>query len=455
MEIQAWTPAPPSQLFAALSEKPFSFFLNHEKWTLLGHAPFLVFKSKGSQIDLSWRNGPKKRFVSCDPLKELSKLYDQYKTPFSSHPFFQGGLIGYFGYDLVRMLETLPSLAIDDQKLPDILIGFYDCAYLYEQDCHEGKLLAIPLPKENVYDVQKKIEDLKRALSSKNPNRPLGARKTAPWISHFTKRTYLEKIKKAKDYIAAGDIYQVNLSQRFTTQYPGRAFPLFESLIKKNPAPYSGFFNTPELTLLSLSPERFLKIENRRIQTCPIKGTRPRGQTPAQDQRLKEELLKSKKDDAELLMITDLERNDLGRVCEYGSVQVTDLKHIETHPTVFHLVAEVEGNLKKDLSPFDVLRAVFPGGSITGAPKIRAIQIIEELEPTRRNLYTGTFGFLSFNGVSDLSILIRTLIKTGETISFQVGSGIVADSDPQAEYQETLDKGKTFFDIPSSKILVP
>ncbi len=472
MEIQSWTPKlPPIEVFFSLSQESYSFFFHHEKQILMGFNPFLIFKSKGSHVEIIKRNGEIKTFSSSDPLKELSKLYQSYASGFSETPFFQGGLIGYIGYDFARKLERTPHPSKDDQNFPDIVMGFYDCAYLYNSFETKGNIIAIALPGENQKDVQSKILELKknleissakkidvagdtrrRALPSATFSEHGGAVKWQDplrfnWKSNFDKKNYLETIRKAKDYIAKGDIYQVNLSQRFTSEYHGDSFNLFQKLLIQNPAPHAAYFRTPDATLLSLSPERFLKIKNKFIQTSPIKGTRPRGQTPQQDKNLKEELLCSSKDAAELLMIIDLERNDLGRVCEYGSIHVSDLKRIETHPTVFHLAGDISGTLKEGLDVFDVLKATFPGGSITGAPKIRSMQIIEELEPTRRNIYTGTFGVIGFNAMTDLSILIRTLIHHEGTLSFQVGSGIVWDSDPQAEYEETLVKGKIFLEL--------
>jgi aminodeoxychorismate synthase component I len=244
------------------------------------------------------------------------------------------------------------------------------------------------------------------------------------------------------EYIAAGDIYQVNLSQRFSAPYGGEAMALYERLRRQSPAPFAAYLDLGEAVVLSASPERFLRVAGRELETRPIKGTRPRGGTPEEDRRLAAELLASPKDRAELVMIVDLERNDLGRVSEYGSVHVPELVRLEAHPTVFHLVATVRGRLRPELSAVDALRACFPGGSITGAPKIRAMQIIEELEPTHRGFYTGAIGYLGWDGCADLNIAIRTIVLIDRHAHFQVGGGIVADSDPCAEYEETLHKGR-------------
>lgn len=452
MEIESWNPSRDLfKLFEPLSQDPYSFFLYHDQYCLMGHQPFLVFTSKGTQVNIQTRESSYS-FHCPDPLTALNQKFLEYQRPYGSTPFFQGGLVGYFGYDLGRLWEKIPNIALDDQNLPDILMAFYDRAYLYDRFQENGTLIAIPLQGETTKQVIPKIKALKeRFLENRQIEVNLHHHLKNQLISNFTKKGYLEAIRKAKNYIAQGDIYQVNLSQRFKTSYTGNSFSLFKELVKKNPAPYASFFQPPEYSLLSLSPERFLHIEDRHVQTCPIKGTRPRSDNALEDSALKLELLKSQKDAAELLMIVDLERNDLGKVCDYGSVKVTDTRRIETHPTVFHLVSTVEGTLKKDMTHFDCLKAAFPGGSITGAPKIRAMKIIEELEPTRRNLYTGTFGYMGFNGISDLSILIRTLIQKNDQIFFQLGGGIVSDSDPESEYRETLVKGKTFFETLNPK----
>ncbi|MBI2874830.1 MAG: aminodeoxychorismate synthase component I, partial [Firmicutes bacterium] len=263
-------------------------------------------------------------------------------------------------------------------------------------------------------------------------------------VSNFTRPAYLEALKKVKEYIAAGEVYQVNLSQRFTAPLTGSSFDLYRRLRSISPAPFSAFLRFPELAVGSSSPERFLRIEEDRIETRPIKGTRPRGRTAAEDREFRSELLASAKDQAEHIMIVDLERNDLGTVSRYGTVHVPEITACEEYSTVFHLTSTVEGRLKMGITPVQALAACFPGGSITGAPKIRALSIIDELEPTRRGIYTGALGYLGFDGSADLSVVIRTFVAHRGRVHFQVGGGIVADSDPEAEFQETLDKAAGF-----------
>ena len=261
--------------------------------------------------------------------------------------------------------------------------------------------------------------------------------------SNFTKQEYIDSIEKVRQYIRSGDIYQANLTQRFEGKTKRSAFDIYSELREVGPTIFGGLLNFEDVQVISNSPERFIKVENRKIQTRPIKGTRPRGDNPEQDEFFKTELSNSEKDKAELLMIVDLERNDLGRVSEIGSVKVPELFKIEAYANVYHLVATIESEIDKDKDIYEVIKATFPGGSITGAPKIRAMEVIEELEPTRRNVYTGSIGYIGFDGLADLNIAIRTIVKKDDRITFQVGGGITWDSNPEDEYMETLHKAKS------------
>jgi para-aminobenzoate synthetase component 1 len=249
-------------------------------------------------------------------------------------------------------------------------------------------------------------------------------------------------VETAREYICAGDIFQVNLSQRFETDITISSYELYKRLRKINPAPFANYFGFDGVSIVGASPERFLKLRGDWVETRPIKGTKPRGKTSQEDDELAQSLLASVKDRAENVMIVDLERNDIGRVCRYGTVRVTELAILETYPTVFHLTSTVVGQLREDRNRIDLLKATFPGGSITGAPKVRSMEIIDELEPTRRSVYTGSLGYLSFNGNMDLDIVIRTIIVKNDRAYFQVGGAITYDSNPEAEYIETLDKGR-------------
>jgi para-aminobenzoate synthetase component 1 len=260
--------------------------------------------------------------------------------------------------------------------------------------------------------------------------------------SNFTPEEYMKAVNRVREYIAAGDVFQVNLSQRFEADLKIPPYELYKRLRTVNPAPFASYLNFSGVAIVSASPERFLKVQSDLVETRPIKGTRPRGRDSVEDKCLAQELTHSTKDRAENMMIVDLERNDLGRVCRYGTVKVTELAILETFPTVFHLTSTVVGRLRRGKSNIDLLKATFPGGSITGAPKVRAMEIIDELEPTKRSVYTGSIGYLGFNEDMDINIVIRTfLIKEGKAY-FQVGGGIIYDSDPEAEYMETLDKAR-------------
>ena len=319
---------------------------------------------------------------------------------------FDGYAIGYFGYDLKNQIEKLPARAADDLGLPDCWFGFYPDVLV---QCATPAAPATTLPR---------------------PGRPP--------VADRQREPFLQAVRRAQEYIAAGDIYQVNLSQRFQCAVTADAPAIYLALRETNPAPYAAYLDIGDAQILSSSPECFLKISGRQVTTRPIKGTRPRSADPA-------ELLRSPKDNAELLMITDLERNDLGKVCEFGSVRVTELRRVETYATVHHLVSTVTGTLRADVSHVECVRACFPGGSITGAPKIRAMEIIDELEPVARGVYCGAIGYFGPGGESQFNIAIRTVVVKDGRATFHAGAGIVADSDPQAEYEETLAKAQGIF----------
>jgi para-aminobenzoate synthetase component 1 len=291
-------------------------------------------------------------------------------------------------------------------------------------------------------DAQERLAQWLAWVEQEPAARETGAASDGVLHRNFTKPEYLAALKAVKEYIAAGDIYQANLTQRFETNLQVSPWELYLRLREANPAPFAAYVDLGGAQMASSSPERFLKLTGREVETRPIKGTRPRGRTPEEDAALGQELLASIKDNAELLMIVDLERNDLGRACKIGSIRVPELAVLESYETVHHLVATVLGELDPETSVVDLLEATFPGGSITGAPKIRSMEIIDELEPTRRSVYTGAIGYIGFDGNMDLNIAIRTIICNRGKAYFQVGGGIIADSDAEAEYQETLDKGR-------------
>lgn len=342
---------------------------------------------------------------------------------------FQGGALGLFGYDLGRRFEPLPAMAEADLNTPDMAVGIYDWALIADHHLHSLTLIALN-------DLQARL-----AWLEKLPERTaLPFSLTSSWQSNLSYDDYAKRFHAVQAYIQAGDCYQVNFAQRFQASYQGDEWQAFCTLNHANRAPFSAFLRLPGSAILSLSPERFLALDQGVIETRPIKGTRPRMDDPAADRQQAEQLAASEKDRAENLMIVDLLRNDIGRVALPGSVSVPELFIVEPFPAVHHLVSTIRATLPNALHATDLLRACFPGGSITGAPKIRAMQIIDELEPQRRNAWCGSIGYLSLCGRMDTSIAIRTLIAEAQQLYCSAGGGLVADSELDAEYQETFHK---------------
>ena len=452
--LETWNQVePPVDMFDRLPPEPYRFLLESQggpadiaRWSFLGHRPFMRFQSHGRTLRL-WEAGATRKWEG-DPLEAMETLLAQREvaaTP--GQPPFIGGAVGYFSYDLGRQIERLPDTARDDLQLPELHLAFYDHLIAVDQHQQRGYLIALPLPGREVKAIESAEELIHLARSSPpSPELflPVQERGVGGVRSNFTRPAYCRAVERALDYIRAGHIYQANISQRFTAPMNGAAESLYRQLRAVNPAPFAAFLDLDGFQIVSASPERFLFVEpeSRRVETRPIKGTRPRGKTPADDERLKAELMASEKDAAELVMIVDLERNDLGRVCEFGSVHVPELRRLEPYPTVWHTVAIVEGRLRSGVTRAGLLRATFPGGSITGAPKIRAMQIIEELEGLRRHVYCGAIGYLGFDGTMDLNIAIRTITVMDGQAYFHAGGGIVADSQPDDEYDETLHKAR-------------
>ncbi|MCI0369868.1 MAG: aminodeoxychorismate synthase component I, partial [candidate division NC10 bacterium] len=396
-------------------------------------------------------HGETRRFTG-DPFKHLDGLLQQYRHAGPVDRGYAAGAIGYFGYDLRHHLERLPALAVDDLGLPDCVLHFYDLLFWWEPESGRLRVVSsgLPLPpgEGRTRRARQRLQeglDLIRRARAVGQRRPLEpAQSHLPLESNMSRGSYFKALEAVLEYIAAGDIYQANISQRFATHFAGDPWTLYSGLRSRFPAPFGAYLDCGAFQVLSNSPERFLLVEGDRISTCPIKGTRPRGLTVEEDARLIGHLRQSEKERAEHVMIVDLERNDLGRICTTGSVHVDEFETIETYHTLHHMVSTVAGTLEEGVGPMDCLRATFPGGSITGAPKIRAMEIIDEVEPTARGLYTGAIGFVGFSGDMELNIAIRTAIVTGDRIYFQTGGGIVADSSPEQEYEETLLKAETF-----------
>ncbi|MDO4720690.1 MAG: aminodeoxychorismate synthase component I [Peptostreptococcaceae bacterium] len=422
-------------LYLLLQEEPFSFILEsslyHEKYgrySIISASPFEVVESKN-------------RGDTLDILKE--KMRPFFRDSQGDLPFY-GGAVGYLSYDAGRFFEGISAVSQDDVGAADLCFGLYDWGFVVDHHLRKTYIVTAGLDEQK----EERILSEREAMAKRKVCFERGeGEEEIEILSNFDREEYLDAIERVREYIRRGDVYQVNLTQRFEGKTRRSALDLYLSLRESSPTLFAALLNFEKLQVISNSPERFLKIRDRRIETRPIKGTRPRGRTEEEDRRLKEELIKSEKDRAELLMIVDLERNDLGRVSEIGSVRVPELFVAEEYANVHHLVATVISEMEKDSDVFDVIRGTFPGGSITGAPKIRAMEIIEELEPTSRNVYTGSIGYIGFDGNADFNIAIRTIVKVGERILFQAGGGITWDSSAEDEYMESLHKAAAIMKV--------
>ena len=432
---------PPLAAAAALARRRHAFFLDSAmsigamgRYSFAGCDPSAVFTARGRELTLRTRSGAR-RWLG-DPIDALDELLARRRIEDAGYPVpFSGGAVGFLSYDLGRAIERLPDLTAPGLGEPDVWLGFYDELIAY--DLHDGEAYLV-LNGEGDGDA------LRTALL--HPHTPSAAPPAnGDPVSNFTPESYATAIEEIKRLIAAGYVYQVNLSQRFEAPWSAPPWALYERARALNPAPMAAYLDCGPFAVVSASPERFLRRSGNVIETRPIKGTRPRGAAPDLDDALAAELAASPKDRAEHIMIVDLERNDLGRIAEIGSVSVDEMMALERFPTVHHLTSTVRATPCPGATPGAILRAAFPGGSITGAPKIKAMEIIERLEPTRRGVYTGAIGYFADTGDFDLSIAIRTIVARQGRAYLQVGGGIVADSDPAAEYQETLDKGRALF----------
>lgn len=419
--------------------------------SFIGSQPFLVFESKGDLVTLRRDDGEEKRTLAQgqDVLSALEELMGQYRfVPAPGLPRFSGGAVGYIGYDVVRFIERLPRQAEDDLGLPDSILVLTDTCLIFDHVRHRLAILSNALvegdPDAAFDSAVEKIEALAEKLESPVPPRKARASRSAPAaldVQPNLDRGHFEKmVEKSKEYVAAGDVVQVVLSQRLKAKLRGQPFDVYRALRSLNPSPYMYYLNYGRIKVIGSSPERLVSCIEGEVETRPIAGSRPRGETEEEDQRLEEELRSDEKERAEHIMLVDLGRNDVGRVCEFGSVKVDELMAVERYSHVMHLVSNVRGRLRPGLNSFDVLRACFPAGTVSGAPKVRAMEIIEELEPTRRGPYAGAVGYFSFSGNMDTAITIRTIVADGTTAYIQAGAGIVADSVPANEYQESMNK---------------
>jgi len=434
----------PFAYLKAVADRPYPVLLESSlcdtalgRYSILCWDPFCRITCRGQEVEVADLRRGSSRVQSGSPFQVLSSEFEPHRMRLpADFPLpFAGGAVGYFSYDLRHRIERLPRLCAYDLPMPELMLCFYDRALVFDHG--EGA----------TYYVRPPGASPPRIAPGAKPSR-IPKAEPVELHSNFTADAFMGAVERTREYIAAGDIFQANISQRFEGECPQGGLRVYERLRAVNPAPFSAYLAYPEFEIISSSPERFLLLEGDRVTTRPIKGTRPRRAGDEIFNRgMREELLSSAKDHAELAMIVDLERNDLGRVCRYGTVRVREHAALETYPTVHHLVSTVEGRLfREQFDEFDLLRATFPGGSITGAPKIRAMEIIEELEPHARSVYTGSIGYVSFHGRMDLNIVIRTLLRMGGRVYMQVGGGIVADSGPAMELRETLYKGKALFE---------
>ena len=400
--------------------------------------PFLVVRSKGRKVEVVEQGTV--THVDDNPFAVLKRLLSDFRTSRrEGGPPFQGGAVGYFGYEMGGLLERLPGKAVDDLSLPDMTVAFYDWVVAFDHVGRKAWLITTKFSREG-RDRWARDRIRRGSFGTASSNgMPIAA---THFRSNFTPKRYLESVDRVMEYIVAGDIYQANISQRFEATVESDSWELYQAMRNTNPAPFGAYLGYPDFSVLSASPEQFLRVEDGFVETRPMKGTRPRGATPEEDARLAGELASSDKDRAENIMIVDLLRNDLGRVCIPGTILVPELFTVEQYPNVHQMVSSVTGKLKEENDVVDLLSACFPGGSVTGAPKIRAMEIIDEIEPVQRGVYCGAIGYIGFDGSMQLSIPIRTMVKKGEKVYLQVGGGIVADSDPESEYRETLDKAR-------------
>ena len=445
------------------------------RYSFIGFDPYLTFKVKDGAVEITAKG--KKAVSSVPPLARLKSLVDAYRqTPLKSLPPFQGGVVGLLSYDFVQYLEKLPKTTKDDLQIPDAhflmidkLIAFDHldkkawivvCPAARDTELVYGEVDVDPVRKKSQPELSngvdwaekydeaaceiEKISSKVQKFKSSKEKTSAHLRFRASALNHeMSKEQYIDIVKRAKEYIAAGDIFQINLSVRVSADIGNiKPWSLYEILRSINPSPFAGYIDFGDYQIVSSSPERLLKVKDGVIETRPIAGTRPRGRDIKEDELMRAELLLNEKERAEHIMLIDLERNDIGRVSDYGSVHVDELMITEDYSHVIHIVSNVKGNLASGKTCFDAIKAAFPGGTITGVPKVRCMEIIDELEPVSRGPYTGSFGYIGFSGSMDLNIIIRTFVIKDGFAYVQAGAGIVADSDPEKEYYESLKKAE-------------
>jgi len=426
------------------------------RYSFIGCDPFLIYKVKNGVVSIEAKG--RKRESADPPLAGLRKILSSYKIePLSGLPPFVGGAAGMISYDFVHYFESLPRTAVDDLNIPDAHFFILDTVIAFDHTLGKTYLISCPGAEEAVEGTNEnwvahyekayeKIQDLYNKLNKKEEDteRNTDNLKSPITIVHeMEKKQYMEMVEKAKEYIRAGDIFQANLSQRVSAGIGDRSpWHVYKTLSTINPSPFAAYLDMGDYYIASSSPERLVRVRNEIVETRPIAGTRPRGVNADEDKMMRTDLLLNEKERAEHLMLIDLERNDLGRISDYSSIEVDEFMTTEDYSHVIHIVSNVRGKLAEGKNSFDAIRAVFPGGTITGVPKVRCMEIIDELEPVVRGPYTGSLGYISFSGAMDLNIIIRTFVIKDQTAYVQAGAGIVADSDPEKEHYESLKKAE-------------
>lgn len=475
----------PMDAFCRLYSQQYPFLLDScdlGRYSFVGANPFALIKAQNNKVEII--QGSTRRIVTDNIFSVINSVLNEFKimgadskSAFGKNIPFHGGAAGYLGYELKNQLEQLPRKRAAEPNTPDAILGLYDTIFAYDHKINKGYVLAYDLTEKNgamrKLSAKEKINQFfdiihqpqagwalstkKYAGKTAGKARPATIALSNPPIlplvkdgknefikSNFTKNGYMNAIRRVQNYITSGDIYQANISQRLTVDFHGNPLAFYSRLRKINPAGFGAFLNYGDFQIISNSPERLLKVNNGIAETSPIKGTRPRGKNPQKDAVFINELKMSSKELSEHIMIVDLERNDLGKICGYGTIGVRPMQKICTYATLHHMVSTVKGKIRENIGPADCIKALFPGGSVTGAPKIRAMEIIEDLEPMPRGIYTGAIGYIDICGNVDLSMAIRTAVLKNKRLHLNVGGGIVADSNPEDEYEETILKANAF-----------
>ena len=448
----------PVSAYSKVSEGQHAFLLESVvggekigRYSFIGAGPFLGFRATRNRVTVSDRSGSRD-YDSTDPMDELKKLLRLYKVAhLEGLPRFTSGAVGYFAYDVVRYTEDLPDAPPDTRGLPDICVDFYDTMVVFDHVYKSVKVVCSVRtegrdPRQAYDEAVSRIDAVCARL--RQPTAALAdditpkGEVTLPYTSNFTRQEFMNVVERCKEYIRAGDIFQVVPSQRLCAETDAAPFDIYRVLRVINPSPYMFYLELGDLKLVGASPEVMVRVEDRKVTVRPIAGTRPRGRTVQEDEALASELLADPKERAEHIMLVDLGRNDVGRVSKYQTVKVDECMVIERYSHVMHIVSNVSGELRDDKDAFDTLRACLPAGTLSGAPKVRAMEIIDEMESERRGPYGGAVGYIDFSGNMDTCITIRTIVMMGRKAYVQAGGGIVADSVPETEYEETLNKAK-------------